>query len=212
MIMDQQSVLTAYRRQAPFYDAVFGTLLGPGRRLTVQLANRIAQNGASILEVGVGTGLSLPRYRRDLRITGIDLSGDMLDIARERAKNLRLPQVENLIRMDAEAMDFADSQFDMVCAMYVASVVPSPSKLISEIERVCKPGGDVLIVNHFADPRGVRGWAERRLAPLSAKLGWRPDFDREELLRGSRLEILAEHKVAPLNLFTVLHARNGKAA
>lgn len=210
--MDHQSVIVAYKRQAPIYDAVFGTLLGPGRKRTVQLANAVAAQGAKILEVGVGTGLSLPRYRRDLHITGIDLSADMLKIARERAREKNLAQVDALLEMDAEAMDFPDNSFDVVCAMYVASVVPHPQKLFAEIERVCRPHGDVLIVNHLADPRGVRGWTERKLAPLSTKLGFRPDFTREEMLGHSKLAIQAEYKAPPLDLFTVIHAKNVKAS
>lgn len=209
--MDQQSILVAYKRQAPFYDAVFGTLLGPGRRSTVQLANRIAPTGAHLLEVGVGTGLSLPRYRRDLKITGIDLSADMLEQARARVRDKKLNHVQGLIRMNAEAMEFEDNRFDVVCAMYVASVVPHPDRLIAEIERVCRPGGQVLIVNHFAETGGLRGWAERKLAPFSAKIGWRPDFTFEELLANAKLEIIQKQRSAPLGLFTVLQAVNKKS-
>ena len=206
--MDVTSVLAAYRRHAPYYDAVFGVLLGPGRQRTVKIANRLP--GPRVLEVGVGTGLSLPRYRRDLRITGIDLSPEMLDIARRRVRSRRLAHVAAILEMDAEDLRFADNSFDLVVAMYVASVVPNPERLISEIQRVCRPNGDILIANHFAEPNGLRGKVERGLAPLSKKLGWRPDFPIDSVLSAGSLEVVDVHRVAPLGLFTILQCRNAK--
>ena len=172
--MDIESVRSAYRRHAPYYDAVFGILLHPGRRRTVQLANQVA--GARVLEVGVGTGLSLARYRRDLRIVGIDVSTEMLRQARRRVSAKGLKHVEALLDMDAENLKFPDDSFDTVIAMYVASVVPNPDRLLAEIQRVCKPDGQILIVNHFAKPNGLRGRLVRGLSIWSKKLGWRPDF------------------------------------
>jgi phosphatidylethanolamine/phosphatidyl-N-methylethanolamine N-methyltransferase len=112
--------------------------------------------------------------------------------------------------MDAEHLEFPDDSFDTVIAMYVASVVPHPDRLLHEIQRVCKPGGQILIVNHFAKPRGLRGHLERRLSRLSKKLGWRPDFALDPFLRSGSLEIVEIQRAAPLGLFTVLHCRNAK--
>lgn len=210
--MDMQSVLTAYRRHAPYYDAVFGLLLGPGRQQTVRLANLLAHRngGLRVLEVGVGTGLSLPHYRSDFSITGIDISPHMLEIARRRVAEQNLQNVEALLEMDAENLAFADDSFDIVIAMYVASVVPNPNAMVAEIQRVCRPGGDVLIVNHFAEETGFRGAVERKLAPFSRKLGWRPHFLMEDVLSASSLEVLDSDRAAPLGLFTILHCRNAK--
>jgi phosphatidylethanolamine/phosphatidyl-N-methylethanolamine N-methyltransferase len=206
--MDMQSVLDAYRRQAPIYDAVFGVLLGPGRQRTVQIANTLP--AGRLLEVGVGTGLSLPHYRREFRITGIDVSPDMLRQARKRVRERGLGNVEGLYEMDAENLEFADDSFDIVIAMYVASVVPNPDRLVAEVQRVCRPDGHVLIVNHFAEAGGLRGSVERKLAPLSKKLGWRPDFELEAVLSAGTLEVTRTHRAPPLGLFTILECRNRK--
>lgn len=206
--MDIPAVLSAYRRQAPFYDAVFGPLLGPGRRRVVRIANGLP--GDTLLEVGVGTGLSLPHYRPNLRIHGIDISPDMLDIARERVERGRLSHVAGLYEMDAELLRFPDDSFDIVAAMYVASVVPNPDKMLAEIKRVCRPHGTVLIVNHFAAQDGLRWWVERNMAPLSRRLGWRPDFALEPFLAGSNLEVIGTETAPPLGLFTILRCVNRK--
>ncbi len=206
--MDMQSVLNAYRRHAPYYDAVFGVLLGPGRRQAVGLANRLV--GRRLLEVGVGTGLSLPHYRSDKLISGIDISPEMLRIARERVTEQDLGNVEAILEMDAENLKFADDSFDIVCAMYVASVVPHPERLVAEIQRVCKPNGEILIVNHFAEPKGLRGTIERKLAPLSKQLGWRPDFELDTVLKAGTLTVIGRQSAAPLGLFTILRCKNTK--
>ncbi len=208
-IMDIDSVRRAYRRHAPYYDAVFGVLLHPGRRRTVQLANQVA--GARVLEVGVGTGLSLTRYRRDLRIVGIDVSTEMLRQARRRVREKDLTHVEALLDMDAENLKFPDDSFDTVIAMYVASVVPNPDRLLAEIQRVCKADGQILIVNHFARARGLGRHIVRGLSGWSKKLGWRPDFALETFLRAGSLDVLGVQHAAPLGLFTILHCRNAKS-
>ncbi|MCW5750494.1 MAG: methyltransferase domain-containing protein [Alphaproteobacteria bacterium] len=208
--MDLQAVKDAYRRHAPYYDAIFGVLLSPGRQRTVKLANRIAHG--RVLEIGVGTGLSLPQYRPDLKITGIDISRDMLDIARRRVNELGLSNVEDLLEMDAENLSFPDNSFDTVCAMYVASVVPHPERLMREMQRVCKPDGLILIVNHFAAPRGsLKGDIARRLARLSHKLGWHPDFELGPFLAHGTLEVQGIDKAPPIGLFSILRCRNAKS-
>lgn len=204
--LDLDTVRQAYRRHAPYYDAVFGLLLHPGRRRAVDLIN--AQAEGRVLEVGVGTGLSLSRYRSDLKVTGIDVSRDMLRQARERVAAKRLGNVEALLEMDAENLEFADGSFDVVVAMYVASVVPHPDRLLAEVQRVCRPDGLVIFVNHFAAARGLRSEIEKRLAGLSPKLGWRPDFSRDQFLQSGSLDVLESEQTPPLGLFTILRCRN----
>ncbi len=206
--MDLTSVQNAYRRHAPYYDAVFGVLLHPGRRRTVALANRVAS--ARVLEVGVGTGLSLPAYRRGLSIVGIDVSVPMLEQARRRVRAAGLGNVEALIEMDAENLRFPDNSFDTVIAMYVASVVPNPKRLLQELQRVCRPDGRILIVNHFAATSGLRAAVERWLSGWSRKLGWRPDFALDTVTRQDTLEVMESTVAPPFGLFTVLHCRNAK--
>ena len=199
--LDADAVRAAYRRWASVYDLAFGAVSEPGRRRAVQAANALP--GSRVLEVGVGTGLALPHYRGK-RITGVDLSAEMLARARKRVREDRLGHVEALLEVDAERTPFADREFDVAVAMFVASVVPHPRALLAEMRRVVRPGGHLLFVNHFAAERGPRWWVERALAPLSRKLGWHPDFARDALLP---LDIQAGAQfasVAPLGLFTLV--------
>lgn len=177
--LDLQGLQRTYRRYARHYDYLFGPALHPGRRLAVSLAN--TQAGQRILEVGVGTGLSLPFYRPDSRVTGIDISPEMLSKAQARVERLHLTHVESLLEMDAERLVFPDNSFDAVVAMYVASVVPHPGCMVREMRRVCKPGGDVFIMNHFRSEHPLLHRLECLLRPLSATLGFRPDMELNSL-------------------------------
>jgi len=177
--MDLHALRKTYRRYARHYDYLFGPVLHPGRRLTVALAN--TRTRQRILEVGVGTGLSLPFYRPDSLVTGIDISAEMLEKARARVARLNLSHVEGLHEMDAESLSIPDNSFDAVVAMYVASVVPDPSRMVAEMRRVCKPGGDVFIMNHFISEHPLLRRLETLLRPLSATLGFRPDMELNAL-------------------------------
>ena len=145
--MDLHDTIRTYRLFSGSYDIVFGPVFHPGRKDAVRIAND--RPGQRILEVGVGTGLSLPHFRPDSRVTGIDVSAEMLAKAQRRAKRLRLAHVEGLQVMDAENLEFPDSSFDAVLALYVASVVPNPARFAAEMRRVCIPGGTIVVVNHF---------------------------------------------------------------
>lgn len=203
--MKLESILKSYARYAPVYDHTFGWMLSfQGRSMAAGLANR---NPGTILEVGVGTGISLPYYRQDHQVHGIDISPHMLERAHSRVRRKRLGQVSQLQVMDASEMQFADASFDTVIAAYVMSVVPEPDRVMQEIERVCKPGGDVIIVNHFAAEKGLRRNVESLLAPLSNKLGWRPDMPVEEILQHTGLSEVARHPLAPMGFFTLLHLK-----
>jgi phosphatidylethanolamine/phosphatidyl-N-methylethanolamine N-methyltransferase len=204
--MDLNSIKRAYRRYAKLYDKSFGVVLHPGRKLAVRAAN--GRPDQRVLEVGVGTGLSLPLYRPDARITGIDVSQEMLAIARTRVIEGGLANVEALIDMDAENLTFEDDSFDAVVAMYVASVVPEPKRLIQEMRRVCVAGGTIVIVNHFTSRGGVMRAVEKGLSGLSRHLGWRPEFDMEPLLHEAGLEVLEIRRTNPIGLFTLIRCRN----
>ncbi len=205
--LDASSVRDAYRRWAGVYDALFGGVSAFGRKRAVAAVNRLP--GARVLEVGVGTGLALPLYRRDLRVTGIDLSREMLEKAAERVASERLPNVDGLLEMDAEAMAFQDGAFDMAVAMFTASVVPNARQLYAEMSRVVRPGGRLLFVNHFAAEAGPRWWVERAMAPLSRVIGWHPDFELSALLDRETAEIEAIEPCPPAGLFTLVQLRNG---
>lgn len=199
--MDVASVQRAYRRWAPVYDLTFGRIAEAGRLHAVEIINR---RKGSVLEVGVGTGLSLPRYAEHLQITGVDLSPDMLGKAQERVEEKGLSNVVGLYEMDAGALAFEDESFDTVVAMYVMTVVPDPELVMAELERVCAPGGEVLLVNHFSEEEGVRGWIERKMEPLAATLGWRPVFPVDRVLGSAGLRLAEKRSLRPAGLFTML--------
>lgn len=204
--LDADSVRAAYARWAGVYDAVFGGVSAFGRRRAVAAVNELS--GTRVLEVGVGTGLALPRYDRSKRVTGIDLSAEMLELARRRVRADGLSNVDALLEVDAEATGFEPGSFDIAVAMFVASVVPHPRALLEEMRRVVRPGGHLLFVNHFAAERGPRWWAERALAPASRKLGWHPDFSREALLPPADMARAQFDAVPPLGLFTLVRLPN----
>jgi phosphatidylethanolamine/phosphatidyl-N-methylethanolamine N-methyltransferase len=204
--LDAEAVRAAYRRWAGVYDTVFGGVSAIARRRAVAEVNRLPGN--AILEVGVGTGLALPAYALGKRITGIDLSAEMLLRARRRVAETGLLQVEALIEMDAEAMEFEDGCFDAAVAMFVASVVPHPRRLMAEMRRVVRPGGHLLFVNHFAAERGPRWWVERALAPASRALGWHPDFAFDALLTAEERAHAQLSSVPPFGLFTLIRLPN----
>lgn len=204
--LDADSVRAAYARWANVYDAVFGGISAFGRRRAVEAVNALP--GVKVLEVGVGTGLALPHYTRSKRITGIDLSAEMLALARTRVRERDLGNVDALIEVDAEATGLESQSFDVAVAMFVASVVPNPRRLLDEMRRVVRPGGHLLFVNHFAAERGPRWWAERALAPASRKLGWHPDFSREALLPPDQMAAARFDTVPPFGLFTLVRLPN----
>ena len=206
--MDIRAIEQAYRRYAGFYDVCFGAVFQPGRKAIVD--NMDCGPGERILEVGVGTGLSLPLYPRNVSVVGIDISRDMLAQARVRQARCGRDNLAELMVMDAENMAFEDDSFDKVVAMYVASVVPDPARLVDEMRRVCKPGGRIFMVNHFHSRNPVLGGVERLLAPLSKQLGFRPDFSLDRFLGATGLDAGI---IRPVNLFdfsTMVEARNDK--
>lgn len=204
--MDVEDIKTAYRRYAPIYDMVFGPVLHPGRKLIIEALN--CRPGERILEVGVGTGLSLSLYSRDVRVTGIDISAEMLNKARHRIARARLEHVDAVLEMNGEDMRFADRAFDKVVAMYVASVAPNPTRLVEEMCRVCKANGEIFIVNHFSSANFLVRALEKRFASLSGMAGFRPNMDLDEFLRTTRLEVMEARKANVFGYWRVLHCRN----
>jgi phosphatidylethanolamine/phosphatidyl-N-methylethanolamine N-methyltransferase len=182
---------------------VFGPVLQPGRRALLERLG--LKPGDRVLEVGVGTGLSLPLYPRSVRITGIDVSREMLEKARARVARRRLDNVDALLEMDAEAMAFPDASVDKVVAMYVVSVVARPARLLEELHRVCRPDGEIFIVNHFRSDNRFLGAVEKALSGFSSQLGFHPDFDLREVLPNYQ-----NGDVSRVNLFQkVVRLRNG---
>lgn len=199
--MDIKAVQTSYARWAPVYDKTFGVITNVGRRNAVAYINKLS---GSVLEVGVGTGLSLQHYKSDLDVTGIDFSADMLAKAQAKVERLSLENVVALHQMDARDLDFPDDSFDTVAAMHVLSVVPEPEKVMSEIARVLKPGGKLVITNHFVRTKGILGFLEKVSAPFANIIGWHSDFKIETILQEQDLEVKEQKTLPPLGMMTFL--------
>lgn len=172
-VMDRDQVAEAYGRWAPVYDLVFGPVFRQGRRAAVVAAERI---GGRVLEVGVGTGLSLADYGKRTRVVGIDISEPMLDKARKRVAAEGLTHVEALEVMDAENLAIPDGAFDVVVAQYVVTAIPNPEKALDEFVRVLRPGGEIIITTRVGAETGLRGTLEKWLMPLTSRLGFRTEF------------------------------------
>jgi phosphatidylethanolamine/phosphatidyl-N-methylethanolamine N-methyltransferase len=204
-ILDDELVVAAYARWAPIYDPIFGFATGIGRKAAISSLNQLP--AGRVLEVGVGTGISLPLYKRRHRIVGIDLSPDMLERAEKRVARRELDNVEALHEMDAAELAFADASFDVAVAMFVMTVVPEPRNVLAEMARVVRPGGHVLLVNHFSVDKGPRAAIERSLARYSGALGWHPEFRIDEVLHRSDLKLMKRRDLPPAGIFTLLEFR-----
>lgn len=200
--MELSAVTTSYARWAPVYDRTFGAITNAGRRTAVDYIN--SQGARGVLEVGVGTGLALPGYRRDMSITGIDFSEDMLAKAQAKVDALGLDHIKELKQMDARSLGFLDASFDIVAAMHILSVVPEPERVMAEMARVCKPGGLIVIANHFAKETGLLARIARFTAPYADLLGWHSDFKVGTVLRQPNLKVIEQKSMPPVGMMTLL--------
>ncbi|WFE74371.1 class I SAM-dependent methyltransferase [Roseinatronobacter sp. S2] len=199
--MKPEAITASYRRWAPIYDMTFGRITNTGRRHATKVAN---STGGKVLEVGVGTGLALPFYDPSLDVTGIDFSEDMLTRARTKVADEKLGHVRELRQMDARKLDFPDASFDTIVAMHLISVVPDPEQVMAEMARVCKPGGQILLVNHFARDEGWLAWLERKFAPFADYMGWHSNFPKDRVLGEKALRLVEETPLTKLGVFTFL--------
>jgi phosphatidylethanolamine/phosphatidyl-N-methylethanolamine N-methyltransferase len=203
--LDKEGVAKAYARWAPVYDLVFGSVFERGRKASVAAAERI---GGHILEVGVGTGLSLPDYAWTNRVIGIDLSAPMLRKAQARVREHRLTNIEGLAVMDAQHLGFQDAAFDVVVAQYVITAVPDPEATLDEFVRVLKPGGEIILVNHLGAETGLRAAGERAFAPIARRLGWQAEFRWERLVlwaaRHGGVHLVERRAMPPLGHFSLI--------
>ena len=202
-----EHVVQTYRRYAPMYDAVFGAVLEPGRRELARAASALAQGKAlSLLEVGVGTGLTLPLYAPSFAVTGIDVSEHMLAKARERVRSLPDRDI-SLQLMDGERIGFPDGKFDCVTLPYVLSVTPDPDRLVAEVRRVCRKGGTIIVLNHFS---GSRFWwlLERAVRPLADRIGFDSDFDFDRHITRHGWQVQAVKDVNLMGLSRLVTLRN----
>jgi phosphatidylethanolamine/phosphatidyl-N-methylethanolamine N-methyltransferase len=200
--MDTESVAQAYGRWAPVYDFVFGPVFRKGRRAAVEVADNI---GGRILEVGIGTGLSLPDYKRNNRVVGIDISEPMLEKARERVQRQGLRHVEAIEVGDAEQLDFPDASFDVIVAQYVVTAIPDPERALNEFVRVVRPGGEIILTTRIGAEGGLRAAIEGVLMPVTSRLGWRTEFSWERYERwmasSPSVKLIEKRALPPLGHF-----------
>src|ERR1700759_129080 len=206
---DRETVEQAYDRWAPIYDLVFGNVFSKGRSAAIQATNKI---GGRVLEVGVGTGISLPLYGANVRIFGTDISEAMLRKAKQRVDELHLKNVEGLAVMDAEKLEFPDNSFDVVMAQYVVTAVPNPEVALDEFSRVLRPGGELIILTRVSADAGMRRFIEQRLQPVVRPLGFRTaEFAWSryaQWLAGAKGIELAERRlIPPLGHFSLVRFR-----
>lgn len=203
--LSRGTIERAYARWAPVYDLVFGKVFERGRRAAIDAAERV---GGRILEVGVGTGISLPDYARKNRIVGLDISAPMLRKALERVRTQHLAHVEALAVMDAARLALPDAAFDVVVAQYVITAVPDPEATLDEFARVLRPGGEIVLVNHIGAEAGPRAVFEQCFAPVARRLGWRPEFRFGRLeawaARHGGVRLVENTPVTPLGHFSLI--------
>jgi phosphatidylethanolamine/phosphatidyl-N-methylethanolamine N-methyltransferase len=211
--LDKQTVTKAYARWAPFYDLVFGAVFERGREEAIAAANRV---GGRILDVGIGTGIALPLYSRDCRLSGIDISEPMLNKARERVTELGMTNVEGLWVMDAEDMSFPDASFDVVTAHLVVTTAPNPEAVLDEFARVLKPGGEIVLMSRVGAEAGLRRSLEHLFQPAAKKLGWRSEFPFERYTRWAArtkgIRLIERRPVPPFGHFCVIRFTKDGAA
>jgi phosphatidylethanolamine/phosphatidyl-N-methylethanolamine N-methyltransferase len=211
--LDQDKVERAYDRWAPIYDLVFGAVFRKGRTAAIAAANRI---GGRVLEVGVGTGISLPEYSSRMRVFGVDISAAMLREAQKRVGKLQLKNVEGLAVMDAANLTFPDNSFDVVMAQYVVSAVSNPEATLDEFARVLKPGGEIVLLSRVGAEAGLRRIIEQRVAPLARRLGWRTDFAWSLFARWAErphgMLLVERRPIPPFGHFSLIRFRKAESA
>ena len=215
--IDKQTMAKAYARWAPVYDLVFGAVFERGRRASIEAAERACNSSGRILDVGVGTGISLPDYARTNRLVAVDYSEPMLRKAYERVIEHKLDNVETVAVMDAKHLAFPDASFDVIVAQYVITAVPDPEATLDEFVRVLKPGGEIVLVNHIGAETGLRRAFEQWFSPVARRLGWRPEFPWARLtnwadrVRGPMgVQLIERRPMPPLGHFSLI--RYGKTA
>ena len=190
--VENQFVERVYEKLANVYDLVFGPTLHPGRLVAMERMG--IRPGDRVLEVGVGTGINTSLYPTNCHVTGIDLSAGMLEKARERVSREGLRNIR-LLEMNAETLTFADDSFDIVYAPYLISVVPDPVKVVREMRRVCKPGGKIIVLNHFRSANPILSYMERAISPFTVHIGFKSDLDLPGFLAQAELQPISIEKV-----------------
>ena len=209
-ILDDKSIIKSYKRVSSFYDYTFGQVFRPGQKKLVSMMKCSDQD--QVLEIGIGTGTSYKYYPEKTTVTGIDISPDMLKKAKCNIEKDNLKN-KSVIMMNGEQLKFSDNTFDKVVGMYVVSVTQNPDLLIREMKRVCKPHGDIYLVNHFSfdTDSSIIKLIEKGLMPVSKYLGWRPYFPFSEFNAYANLNVQSISKVNIFDYWGIIHAVNSPA-
>ena len=198
----------AYARWAPIYDVVYDKLTEPAARAVVNAAMAC---GPRVLEAGVGTGLALGYYPARAEVHGVDLSEDMLARAQEKVNRRGFAHVKSLQVMDVTRLGFPDGMFDAVAAQFLITLVPSPEDALTEFARVLRPGGEIILANHFGQPSGLLAKTEELVAPLASAIGWSSDFKAarvEAWARGTgQMEVVELKSLFPAGFFKLMRIR-----
>jgi phosphatidylethanolamine/phosphatidyl-N-methylethanolamine N-methyltransferase len=202
--VENDFVERVYEKLSTVYDLIFGPTLHPGRLSSIERMG--IEAGDRILEVGVGTGINTSLYPRNCHVTGVDLSSSMLEKARERVAREGLRNVR-LLEMDAQNLTFADGSFDIVYAPYLVSVVPDPVQVAREMRRVCKPGGKIIILNHFRSANPILSRLERAISPFTVHIGFKSDLDLPAFLAQAGLEPISIEKVNVPKIWSLVTCR-----
>ena len=207
--MDQNSIIKSYKRVSSFYDLTFGQVFRPGQKAIIKKMDCIESD--NVLEIGIGTGSSLQYYPKETKVVGIDISPDMLEVAKKRIVKDKIHN-KHILLMNGERLSFPDNTFDKVVGMYVVSVTQNPQVLVEEMKRVCKNDGDIYIVNHFSTEQDnlLVKMFEKGLMPISKILGWKPSFPFDEFNAYANLDVLEMSKVNLFNYWNIIHASNNK--
>ena len=205
--MDQNSIIKSYKRVSGFYDITFGQVFRPGQKTVINKMDCGPLD--EVLEIGIGTGLSFKYYPKQTKVIGIDISPDMLKLAKKKIEQEK-KEKKYVAQMNGEQLSFPDNSFDKVVAMYVISVTQNPKQLIDEMKRVCKKDGDIYIVNHFSceDDGLLLKLSEKALMPVSKILGWKPYFPISEFNEYANLDVKEISKVNIFNYWNIIHATN----
>lgn len=196
-----------YSEFAPLYDKIFGKIFYS--RLRLVIGDLHIPRGARVLEVGAGTGTSFPAYPRHCEVIGIDLAPDMLARAQGKIRENGWSHLK-VMKMDALQLEFPDDSFDYVMAFHVVTVVPDPVRMVEEAKRVCRPGGRIVIVNHFTSDFPLLGSLTETLDPVTRRLGWRTNLRLRPFIESTELKVEKAYKLSRLSLYTVLVGSNHK--